>query len=79
MENEIKKFIVQLFEPTIKIISEQTNCKHNWPDKNGSAYFRCGKCGYVASNLELDRLIQLQKFTEKGATPDMIKRFKDYI
>lgn len=79
MENEINGLIVKLFEPALKKIEEQTNCEHTWPNKNGSAYFRCSNCGYLADNLELDKLIMIQKLTQKGATPEMIKRFKDYI
>jgi len=79
MENEIKDLIVKLFEPTLKKIEEQTNCNHRWKDKNGAAYFRCSNCGYLADNLELDKLITIQKLTLKGATPEMIKKFKDYI
>lgn len=79
MENKINGLIVKLFEPTLKKIEEQTNCDHTWPDKNGSAYFRCSNCGYLADNRELDKLIMIQKLIKKGATPEMIKRFKDYI
>lgn len=38
MDN-IKEMIQKLFEPTLKIIDEQTNCEHNWKDKDGSAYY----------------------------------------
>lgn len=78
MDN-IKEMIQRLFEPTLKIIDEQTNCEHNWKDKDGSAYYRCNKCGYLADNQELDKLITIEKLKQKGATAEMIKKFKDYI
>lgn len=79
MKNEIKKRIVKLFEPYLKKIEKQSNCNHIWKDKDGAAYFRCKKCGYLADDKQLDKLIFTQKLIEKGMTPDMIKQYKDYI
>lgn len=79
MENEIKHRIIERFKPALKTIDNQSNCVHNWKDKEGSAYYRCNKCGYLADDRELDKLITIMKLMKKGATPEMIKKFKDYI
>jgi rubrerythrin len=79
MEDKIKERIVELFKPTLKIIEEQSNCKHKWPHKDGTAYYRCSICGYLAEDRELDKLISIDKMIKKGMTPEMIKKFKDYI
>ena len=55
MEDKIKQRIVELFKPTLEIIERQSNCEHNWPHKEGSAYYRCTKCGYLADDRELDK------------------------
>ena len=79
MEDKIKKRIEKLFEPTIKIIEKQSNCEHNWSDKDGAAYFRCKKCGFLAEDKQLDKLIFTLKLVQKGMSAEMIKRYKDYI
>lgn len=79
MKYEINNLITELFKPSLNKIKEQTNCNHIWLDKNGSAYFRCNNCGYLADNMELDKLITINNLVEKGATPEMIKLFKKYI
>ena len=79
MEDKIKQRIVELFKPTLEIIERQSNCEHNWPHKDGSSYYRCTKCGYLADDRELDKSITIMKMIKQGATPEMIKKFKDYI
>jgi tRNA(Ile2) C34 agmatinyltransferase TiaS len=79
IEDKIKKRIVKLFQPYLKKIEKQSNCKHQWRDKDGSANFRCKKCGYLAEDSELGRLIFIEKLIQRGMTPDAIKRFKEFI
>jgi hypothetical protein len=51
-------------------ISEVKNCKHYW----GSHGYRCSNCGYLADgSKELDRLITIQKFKDKGLSVDDIE------
>lgn len=79
MKEEIKQRVIELFKPALERIKEQSNCDHLWKDKDGSAYFRCEKCGFLAQDKALDRLIFTMKLMDKGLTPEMIKKFKDYI
>lgn len=79
MEDKIKNRITKLFEVTLKIIEVQTNCNHVWKDKNGTANFRCGKCGYLVDDRKLDALITIKKLREKGLTPKIIKNFKKNV
>jgi rubrerythrin len=79
MEDKIAKRISDLFKPALKKIEKQSKCQHIWKDKNGSANFRCKKCGYAVSDLKLDKLIHEMKLIEKGVTPEFIKKYKKYI
>jgi rubrerythrin len=79
MEDKIKQRIVELFKPALETIERQSNCEHNWPHKDGSAYYRCTKCGYLADDRDLDKSITIMRMMKQGATPEMIKKFKDYI
>ena len=79
MKEEIKQRVIELFKPALERIKEQSNCDHLWKDKDGSAYFRCEKCGFLAQDKALDRLIFTMKLMDKSLTPEMIKKFKDYI
>ena len=74
MEDKIKKRIIELFSPTIKKIEKQSNCEHNWKDKDGAAYFRCKKCGFLADDRKLDKFIFTMKLMKKGMTPEMIEQ-----
>lgn len=76
----INKEINKLFEPILDRIKEVKNCNHVWPDKNGSAYYRCSECGYLADgSKELDKLITIQKFTDKGLSQENINQLLKYI
>jgi hypothetical protein len=77
--NDIKKAIAERFQPTLDAIERQSSCEHEWPDKNGAAYYRCGKCGYLADNQRIDRLIGVQKLIEKGIPPEDIEQYKRYL
>jgi hypothetical protein len=79
MENEIKDRIIKLFKPTLKIIKEQSECDHEWGDKNGAAYYRCSKCGYLAEDRKLDKLITMNDLIQKGMPIEMVEKYKDYI
>lgn len=76
----IEKEIDRLFKPTLDRIKEVKECSHVWPDKNGSAYYMCSKCGYLADgSKELDKLITIQKFTDKGLSQENINKLLKYI
>lgn len=80
----IKKEIDRLFKPTLDRIEEVTNCNHIWPDKDGSAYYRCSKCGYLADGSnELDKLITIEKYTKKwsdvGLDQEHINKLLKYL
>lgn len=75
IEIQIKERIVNRFKPTVKTIEKQTNCIHKWKDKDGSAYFRCKKCGYLADDQILDKLIFTMKLIEKGMDLETINKF----
>jgi len=79
MEDKIKQRVIELFKPELERIERQSNCNHTWKDKDGSAYFRCKECGFLADDRELDKMIMTMKLLNKGMTPEMIKKFKDYI
>jgi hypothetical protein len=79
MEDKIKDRVIKLFKPLQKTIDNQSNCEHNWKDKDGSAYYRCKKCGYLTEDRELDKLITINKMIKKGLSPKIIKSFKKYI
>jgi rubrerythrin len=68
----INEEINKLYQPTLDRISEVKNCTLlGW---NGSAYYRCSNCGYLADgSKELDRLITIQKFKDKGLSVDDIE------
>ena len=78
-EDKIKQRILKLFEPILKDIELKLNCEHIWNEKNGAANFRCKKCGYLVQDLKLDKLISIQKYTEKGLSKKKIKEFDKYI
>ncbi len=75
IEIQIKERIVNRFKPTLKTNEKQTNCFHKWKDKDGSAYFRCRKCGYLADDQVLDKLIFTMKLIEKGMDLETINKF----
>ena len=76
----IKKEINKLFKPVLDRIEKVKNCNHVWPDKNGSAYYICSKCGYLADgSKELDRLITIEKWESKGASQETINKLLKYI
>jgi tRNA(Ile2) C34 agmatinyltransferase TiaS len=77
--NDIKKAIIERFQPTIDTIERQSNCEHEWPDKNGTAYYKCSKCGYLADNQKIDKLIGVQKLIDKGISVEDIERYKRYL
>ena len=77
--NEIKKAIAERFRPTLDAIERQSNCEHEWADKNGAAYYRCGICGYLADNQKIDKLIGVQKLIDKGIPLEDIERYKRYL
>lgn len=79
MENKIKTRIEKLFESTLKTISKQSNCEHNWKDKNGASYYRCKKCGFLAEDKQLDKLIFTSKLLKNGWLLEDIKKYKKYI
>lgn len=79
MEDKIKQRVIKLFKPELERIERQSKCNHIWKDKDGSAYFRCKKCGFLADDKKLDKMIMTMKLINKGMTPEMIKKFKDYI
>lgn len=79
IKEDIKQQIIKLFTPSLKVIEKQSNCEHLWKDKDGAAYFRCKKCGYLADDKKLDKMIFTMKLIEKGITPEMLKKFKKYI
>jgi hypothetical protein len=78
-EDKIKERILKLLQPILKDLELKMNCEHIWKDKNGSANFRCKKCGYLVQDLKLDKLISIKKYTEKGLSKKKIKEFDDYI
>ena len=75
MKEEIKQRVIELFKPTLETIERQSNCDHQWKDKDGAAYFRCKVCGYLADDRKLDKMIFKMKLMEKGMTPEMIKKY----
>ena len=76
----INKEINKLFKPALDRIEKVKNCNHIWPDKNGSAYYICSKCGYLADgSKELDRLITIEKWKNKGASQETINTLLKYI
>ena len=76
----INKEINKLFKPALDRIEKVKNCNHIWPDKNGSAYYICSKCGYLADgSKELDRLITIEKWKNKGASQETINKLLKYI
>jgi hypothetical protein len=76
----INEEINKLYQPTLDRISEVKNCKHYWGEKYGSAYYRCSNCGYLADgSKELDRLITIQKFKDKGLSVDDIEKLIKYM
>lgn len=76
----IKKEINKLFKPTLDRIKEVKECNHVWSNKNGSAYYRCSKCGYLADgSKELDKLITIQRFTDKGLSQETINKLLKYL
>ncbi len=77
--NDIKKAIAERFRPTLDTIEKQSNCEHEWPDKNGAAYYRCSKCGYNADSIKIDKLIGVQKLIDKGVPVEDIERYKRYL
>jgi hypothetical protein len=77
--NDIKKAIAERFRPTLDTIERQSNCEHEWPDKNGAAYYRCSLCGYLADNQKIDRLIGVQRLIAKGVPAEDIERYKRYL
>jgi len=78
-EDKIKERILKLLQPILKDIDKKINCDHIWNDKNGASNFRCKKCGYLAQDLTLDKLISIKKYTEKGLNKKMIKELDKYI
>jgi len=75
----INKEIDRLFKPVLDRIEKVKNCKHFWPDKDGSAYYRCSKCGYLADgSKELDKLITIEKYKEKGLSQETINQLLKY-
>jgi hypothetical protein len=68
--------INKLFKPFVSKIEKQSKCAHKWKDKNGSAYYRCSLCGYLADDSELDSLIFEQKLLESGVTEKRLKEFR---
>jgi tRNA(Ile2) C34 agmatinyltransferase TiaS len=77
--NEIKKAILERFQPTLDTIERQSNCDHKWSDKNGAAYYRCRKCGYLADNQKINKLIGVQRLIDKGMPVEDIERYKRYL
>jgi|DEB19_MinimDraft_2_1074335.scaffolds.fasta_scaffold03005_2 rubrerythrin len=76
----INKEIDRLFKPVLDRIEKVKNCKHFWPDKDGSAYYRCSKCGYLADgSKELDKLITIEKYKEKGLSQETINQLLKYL
>jgi rubrerythrin len=78
-DDSVKSRIIELFKPALETIDRQSNCQHKWLDKNGSAYFRCESCGYLADDMKLDDLITNIKLEEKGITADKLKEFLNKI
>lgn len=75
----INKEIDRLFKPVLDRIEKVKKCKHFWPDKDGSAYYRCSKCGYLADgSKELDKLITIEKYKEKGLSQETINQLLKY-
>ncbi len=80
----VNKEIDRLFKPTLDRIEKVKNCNHVWPDKNGTAYYMCSKCGYLADgSKELDNLITIQKYTKRwtdlGLSPEKINELLKYL
>lgn len=75
----VDKEIDRLFKPALDRIDEVKNCNHVWPDKNGSAYYICSKCGYLADgSKELDKLITIENWKSKGLSTDTINKLLPY-
>jgi DNA-binding transcriptional MerR regulator len=78
MDN-INKRISERFQIALDTIKRQTECEHIWPEKDGTAYYRCTKCDYLADDLKLDRFITIEKMRDKGLSLEEIERFMKYI
>ena len=79
VEDKINARVIKLFEPALKTIIKQSACEHVWKEKNGAANYRCKKCGYLADDRTLDKLIFKQKLEERGVTQEQIKQLNNLL